>query len=1239
MHLISPNYYYSTLTKNSPPNGYTAVQVILGKNSPISSDIGAITINIAEIFSIYIPPNADRSPDWVDLKIVNISKIEFTKQILTENTMNDLMYFKLHLHDYDQDGYLYLLSMQPSSDSDSITILCYKNEVEDFAGDIEKCREKLLLRKGRQQISSAPLRDIQANPEYRKSQQEKINELERHREDILKVLESPTAKSNDYASSLTDPDEFEDGWDMCLSEYKPVGPQDGENDTKERGKEISRIDPMTAGISEEDIIISTAKKPLTPELLTQGRCASISSLKNTTKTSDIIPESSLAAPITPDFDPKHIRKVTSKRFSAPLRPSSSVHELQKVIKPNLPPINSSQSSRTANSNYKKGLEDVFEILKGKTPSKLGDNTKHHPDTSADEQIEAKLSMKTSTLKKPAEPQKKHEGTHKPKPASGAKLLKPPSEALMVHGESTKRRTEYFNIPAVDNSHGKSKDNPPFLNSKKQPSRNPPVKENGLPIPVEKKSKEIVKSAIFSITDDLKKSRAPPHTYGTKNKAKGASKPKGKTPNKDGPQNKNNLQVMATKSVKSRIPPVKLDKEGLLPSDDASIWELPVSEEPEIEPRNEKRKGKIHPKILSSKKPAPKSRQPTKPNPPPKKRVYGKKSVAKPEPKSKEIISNSDKELEIESPPARKLKQNLRSKNKDIPKIVPDKINLEQDSEDESEDQVAAHSLRPKVKPRPKPKSRSSPASGLTNRTLPKRNEDEQMESSEIESIRASTPPTPTPKARKKELVKLIPAKRTAFEDSDNDEHARPSSEISGSKTALKSTHTLRSAKHNESGENPSESLKQKKPPTTSTKLKNVVEVIPASVLTKRAASPEDSDDNNNRGDIGPLNKRKKPEQSKINQTAEKVRRQPLSKKALENSKKRFKSDALLNTSEADEDSSWRPKTRLQAKLELAKNSVETKKAKIDKARIPKADFSEESTDKVRAMGQSSKDHSRKVRWRKTVLSEESCEDVIEEASLKASSAIVIETSEKEYFPPEDKSDLTHNKSSSSESEIGGKTLIGRVISDDGAQKPDESQLNKRGVLPINSKEVFGENQEPTAVMSLAVSSTHHVPNRSKNPPENHFQGSALRHKRNQDTLSTLATPRKVNNDQKISQARPGALIDDRLARKAQIISWGSNGPQNQGRTPIREKFKAVSVIREGDFSTDGEEYSEGDTSFSRPESGLGLVIIKSGDEDRIIIRKQAKSSIPIDFDNKDIETVVIYLEIRIGTSWHRLIFF
>lgn len=1206
---------------------------MLGKNSPISSDIGAITINIAEIFSIYIPPNADRSPDWVDLKIVNISKIEFTKQILTENSMDDLMYLKLHLHDYDQDGYLYLLSMRPSSDSDSITILCYKNEVEDFAGDIEKCRGKVLLRKGRQQISSAPLRDIQANPEYRKSQQEKINELERHREDILKVLESPTAKSDDYASSLTDPDEFEDGWDMCLSEYKPVGPRDGESDTKERGKENSRIDPMTAGVSEEDTIISPAKKPLAPKLLTQGRCTPASSLKNPTKTSDIIPESSLAAPITPDFDPKHIRKVISERFSAPLRPSSSVHGLQKVKKLNLPPINSSQSSRTANSNCKKGLEDASEILKGKTPSILGDNTKHHPDTSADEQTEAKLSMKTSTLKKPAEPQKKHEGIYKPKPGSSAKLLKLPSEALMVHGESTKLRAEYFDTPAVDNSHGKSKDNPPSLISEKQLSRNPPAKENSLPI-VEKNSKEIVKSAVFGITDDRKKLRAPPHTYGTKNKKKGASKPKGKTPNKDDPPNKNNLQVMATKSVKSRIPPVKLDKERLLPSDDTSIWELPVSEEPEIEPRNEKKKGTIHPKMLSPKKPAPKSRQPIKSKPPPKKRVYGK-SVVKPEPKSKEIISNSDKELEVESPPARKQKQSPRSKNKDIPKIVPDKTNFEQDSEDESEDQVAAHSLRPKVKPRPKPKSRSSPASGLTNRTLPKHNEDEQMKSSEIESIRASTPPTPTPKTRKKELVKLTPAKRTAFEDSDNDGHARPSSQISGSKSALKSTHTLRSAKHNESGENWLESLKQKKPPTTSTNLKKAVEVIP--VPTKRAASPDDNDDNINRGDIGPLNKRKKPEQSKISQTAEKARRRPLSKEALDNSKKRFKSDALLNTSEADEDSSWRPKTRLQAKLELAKNSVETKKAKIHKAQIPKADFSEESTDKFKATGQSSKKSGRRVRWRKTILSEESCEDDIEEASLKPSSAIVIETSKKEYFPPEDKSDLTHNKSPPSEPETGGNAFTSRVIFDDGAQKPDESQLNKRGVLPVDSEEVFEENQAPIAVMSLAVSSTHHIPNRSKNLPENHFQGSALRHKRKQDALLTSATPRKVINDPKISQARPGALIDDRLARKAQIISWGSSGPQNQGRTPIIEKSNAASVIREGDFSTDGEEYSEEDTSFPRPESGLGLVIIKSGDEDRVIIRKQAKSSLSIDFDKRDIETVVIYFKIRIETSLHRLI--
>ncbi|KAI5848716.1 hypothetical protein DFP73DRAFT_621171 [Morchella snyderi] len=1216
------------------PNGYTTVQVMLGKNSPISSDIGAITINIAEIFSIYIPPNVDRSPDWVDLKIVNISKIEFTKQILTKNSMNDLMYLKLHLHDYDQDGYLYLLSMRPSSDSDSITILCYKNEVEDLTGDIEKCREKVLLRKGRRQISSAPLKDIQANPEHRKSQQEKINELERHREDILKVLESPITKSDDYASSLTDPDEFGDEWEMGLPGYKPAGPQEGKSDIKEREKENSRIGPMVVGAAEEFIMFSPAQKPSAPGLLTQGRCTSISSLKDPTRTSDIILESGLLAPITLDFDPKHIHQVTLKSFSSPLRSSASTQELQKVMKPKLPPIHSSQPSRNANSNYKKGLEEVFDILKGKTPGKLWDNPRHHPDTFADEQRESKLSTKTSTSKRSATPQKKPKGIYKPKPVGSAKHLKLPSGALTAHGESTMQKTEYFDITAMDNPHGKPKNNPPFQISEKQPSRNPPVKENISPIPVEKKSKETIEPTDFSIPDNVKKLRTPPHTYSTKNRAKGAPKSNGKTLNKDGPPNKNNLHVIATKSAKSHIPPVKLDTERLPPSDDTSIWELPVSEESEIEFGNEKKKGTIHLKKSSSKKPAPKLRQPIKPKPPPKKRIYGKKSIAKPELKSKEIISNSDKELEVESPPTQNQKQNPRSKNKGIPKTVPHKISFKQDSEDKSEDQVATHPLRPKVKPRPKPKSRSAPASGLTNRTLPKRNEDEQMKSPERESIRASTPPTPTPKPRKKELAKPTPAKHTGFENISNDEYARPSSQRSGPKTILKSLYASRSAKHNESEENWLESLKQKKSPTTSTKLKNSVEITPASVLTKRAASPDDNDNNINRGEIGPLNKRKKEEQSKISQTTEKARRRPLLKKTIGNSRKRFKSDAPLNTSEADEDSSWRPKTRLQAKLEL-KNSGETQEAKMNKARIPKEDLSGESTKKIGAMGQLSKKSSHRVRRRKTVLSEESCEDDVEEAFLKPSSAIVIKTSEKDYSPPEDKTDLTHNKSSSSESETGGKASISRVISDDGTQKRDESQLNKRRVLSIDSKEVLGENQAPTAVMNPVVPNTHHAPSSSKNPPENHFQGSALRHKRNQDALLTLATPTKVTNGPKTLQPHLGALINDRLARKAQIISWGSSGPQNQGRVPIIEKSKAVSVIREVDSSTDVEECGEQNVSFSGPESGLGLVIIESGDEDHVIIRKKAESSLSIHFDKKDTSTVIGMDESPLTTPMRR----
>lgn len=193
------------LTEGRLSTGYNGYQVKFGNNNRINSALGAISFAVAEIFSIYIPPNRDHSPDWVDFKIVNISRVEFTNQDITGDEMGDLTYFKLHLCDYEEDGYLYLLSMRPSSDSDIVMILCDKTDAEDFAEDVKRYRDDILKRKSNNlSASSAPVKDIQANPALHQSQKEKLDELERHRDDILKVLESPGG-SHISSTTVTDP--------------------------------------------------------------------------------------------------------------------------------------------------------------------------------------------------------------------------------------------------------------------------------------------------------------------------------------------------------------------------------------------------------------------------------------------------------------------------------------------------------------------------------------------------------------------------------------------------------------------------------------------------------------------------------------------------------------------------------------------------------------------------------------------------------------------------------------------------------------------------------------------------------------------------------------------------------------------------------------------------------------------------------------------------------------------------
>lgn len=205
------------LTEGRLPTGYNGYQVKFGNNNRINSDLGAISFAVAEIFSIYIPPNRDHSPDWVDFKIVNISRVEFTNQGVTGDEMKDLTYFKLHLCDYEEDGYLYLLSMRPSSDSDIVMILCDKTDAEDFAEDVKRYRDDILKRKSNNlSASSAPVKDIQANPEFHQSQQEKLDELERHRDDILKVLESPGGHIS--STAVTDPSENGDALGLQVNE-------------------------------------------------------------------------------------------------------------------------------------------------------------------------------------------------------------------------------------------------------------------------------------------------------------------------------------------------------------------------------------------------------------------------------------------------------------------------------------------------------------------------------------------------------------------------------------------------------------------------------------------------------------------------------------------------------------------------------------------------------------------------------------------------------------------------------------------------------------------------------------------------------------------------------------------------------------------------------------------------------------------------------------------------------------
>ena len=150
-----------------------------------------MSISIGELFSIYIPPNSDGSCEWIDIKITNITKIEPIDEAVPGDLKGQLRYLKLHLSDSGDSGYLYLISMRPSSRFDSIMVSCYAEEADDIVENVERCRGLMLssMQGNTPHISAAG--GMLVNPEITQSQKEKEEELQKRRGYVLDAVNSP----------------------------------------------------------------------------------------------------------------------------------------------------------------------------------------------------------------------------------------------------------------------------------------------------------------------------------------------------------------------------------------------------------------------------------------------------------------------------------------------------------------------------------------------------------------------------------------------------------------------------------------------------------------------------------------------------------------------------------------------------------------------------------------------------------------------------------------------------------------------------------------------------------------------------------------------------------------------------------------------------------------------------------------------------------------------------------------
>lgn len=1209
-----------------------------------------MSIGIAEIFSIYIPPNRDHSPDWVDFKIVNISRVEFTSQGITGDAMKDLTYFKLHLCDYEEDGYLYLLSMRPSSDSDNVMILCDRSDAEDFAEDVERYRDEALKRKSnRFSTSSAPVKDIQVNPGRHQSQQEKLKELERHRGDILKVLESP-AKSNVSSEAVTDTSGiggalgFQAGKERLEKSREVVVAGLGLMEDEINGHSPENFNrgsaPSSMITGQQSLSSPTADKPAQKPIevpnvvLEEVRGASESGLSIYHFAGDLLGRTSEVAP---QSSPAHLRssirvQQTAQNLSASIDSESELSDLTGIPDETEldflfrgAPVEKRASGKFAGSRVE--LTEKPEVFGSKAARRLDFLDKADPRAM---ELRYRLGKKetrplgpTTTVKPPEitnHPESKGTPRQRPQPAiidtlgvSGA-LGRPLGVGVAGVAERAKRSPNHVvrnspgGAPIVKNP-WQSKANlggnnqptiPRAIGSPDIPAMKSRLAVPGKPVardaqvngrhmkPADTPTKklQLVVSKGVKQVDDLsmteshvaskdgpkKKPRPAVRTVaeffddvltppGTSKKGKLKERLVGKQPESD--KRAINVQTANVKSnpmLRSHKKAVDPEKPKLVSPEDTSIWELPESEHSEKEKKlPPKRKGKAEPK---KQPPSSKAKQL------PKKRAYGKKPMTNPKLKSNEPISDSNGKKSVEERSFHVKAPMPKPRQKIAPKSAPAKRAVVQDS---GGGKFSTRGSKPKAV------QKLVPAPVLAKDVAVEAS-DKKMNTAEEYKLPIFDPGmdlklNTKSKSKSKFAPKPALVRHTIFDDSEYDDN-------SGEEQTL---------------------------PARS----------PAKAITARGVGSKNQNKHS-----GLLTRGRTPERARVD-------------------------------SEASTDSSWRPKTRLQAKMELVAKSTDRKgvTAVGNKDAMREAARGTESSEESQSEP-GDIDYSA-VNLRKTpgisgnrgVPSAEIRDHGKVKRSPSLNSEIIVKSptnihkrgigawgaeslmderlrSPERSIPEIPAQPSTRNRKE--RAEMRGATgnyanskyeRVEVVLSDSDS---DLELVDATGpVTPANAPKNCNRIFKPIVGQLKGKRQLYSDTEMPDSPAiEDQLQDELIKDHRKQNiSLATelaqppapvdlgVSSPQTSPFGKDLSPATPRRLdrtpktplpplVDDRLVRKAQIISWNSEGPKNQGRIPAVDRSLGDPAIP----LTDNEDL---------PKSGRvpSLYVLASEDEDRIVRRK------------------------------------